>query len=360
MIKLYLAVPLAGLLLISCGAKKADNVASASTWKDADKSAVAVFTEVVKEEPFVQALEASGVLEGIREASIISQTTGLIRDVAFDIGQYVNEGDLLVRVEDKLPGINFNFASQDLKTAELEFDALKKSYDTGGTSLVVYNQGLTKVEAARLRLEQAREALDHTKIRAPFSGYISNRNSSIEVGSTIQNGSIVTHIVDNSSFQVPLTVGEDEIPLIHKGDKAKIRINALPDTHIDAVVSAVSPGSRSSGGGFPVIVTWQNRNGVTLKSGMSVRVSINPRVLSRKEMIVPASALVSRNGLSYVFRVREGAAEAVEVTVLKSLGDRASVQGNLNPGDPLIVSGLNSLAPGDPVTPTPSVSGEGP
>jgi len=359
-LKLFILAAFSGLLMISCGEKEEDSVASASRWEVSEKPAVAVYTEEVREEPFVQAIESSGVLEGIREADVISQSSGLIREVSFDIGQYVNEGDILVRVEDKLPLINYDFARQDLKTAELEFEALKKSYDTGGTSLVVYNQGLTKVEAARLRLEQAREALDNTRIKAPFSGYISIRDNSIEVGSFINPGAVVTHIIDNSSFQVHLSVGEDEIPLIHKGEAARVRINALPDAGVDAVVSAVSPGSRLSGGGFPVVVTWQNERGVILKSGMSVRVSINPKVLSEEELIIPASALVYRNGLPYVFRLRDNAAEAVEVTILRSLGDRASVRGELVPGEPLIVSGLSTLIPGDPVIATPAGSEDTP
>jgi RND family efflux transporter MFP subunit len=341
------------IILVSCGQKKSDATSSATSWKIADKEAVSVFTDIVREEPFVQAIEASGILEGIREADVISETSGLIRSVSFQIGQFVSKGDILVRVEDRIPQINYEFAQQDLKTAELEFEALKKSYNTGGTSLVVYNQGLTKVEAARLRLEQAFEALDRTKIKAPFSGLISSRVSSIVVGSYIQPGTVVTHIVDNSSFQVNLTVGEDEIILIDKGEKAHVLINSLPDSNIDALVSAVSPGSRNSNGGFPVVVSWENKSGVSFKSGMSVRVRINPKSFSRKELIVPSSALVYRNGLPYVFRIKDNAAEAVELVLLRSLGDRTAVKDSLVPGEALIVSGLNSLVPGDPVLATP-------
>ncbi|MDA3958329.1 efflux RND transporter periplasmic adaptor subunit [Oceanispirochaeta sp.] len=341
------------IILASCGSGKEDSVTAASSWDVADKEALAVFTEAVREEPFVLAIEASGILEGIREADVISETTGLIRSVSFEIGDYVNQGDVLLTVEDRLPEINFNYAQQDLKTAELEFDALRKSYDTGGTSRVVYNQGLTRMESARLRMEQARDSLENTMVRAPLSGYISNRDSIISVGSYIQMGLAVTHIVDNSSFKVNLSVGEDEIPLIQSGSEAQVIVNPLPEYSIKAVVRAVSPGSRRAGGGFPVIVTWVNSYGVSLKSGMSALVKINPTNQARNELIIPASAVVYRNGLPYVFRIRDDAAEAVEVVILRSLGDRMTVRDGLIPGEPLIVSGLNSLIPGDPVMATP-------
>ncbi|WP_168203477.1 efflux RND transporter periplasmic adaptor subunit [Oceanispirochaeta crateris] len=346
-------VVLMSLFIFSCGSRKEDDLSAASSWEVNDKEALAVFTETVREEPFIQAIEASGVLEGIREADVISETSGLIHSVNFEIGDFVNQGDTLLTVEDRLPKINYTFALQDSKTAELEFEALRKSYDTGGTSLVVFNQGLTKVESARLRLEQARDLLDNTVIKAPLSGYISSRDSSIGVGSYIQSGIAVTRIVDNSSFRVNLSVGEDEIALIQTGSVAKVTVNPLPEYDIQALVKAVSPGSRRAGGGFPVIVTWPNSLGVTLKSGMTARVRISPRQLEMKELIIPASAIVYRNGLPFVFRIREGAAEAVEISILQSLGDRVAVKDGLIPGEALIVSGLNALIPGDPVVPTP-------
>lgn len=352
-ISLFIAI-----FFISCSKDKPDDVGSASSYVDkSDKEAVPVFTQKAVEEPFFTSINSSGIIEGIREADIISETSGLITEVFFEIGDYVNEGDVLLKVEDRMAGISYESAKQDYESSRIEFEALEKSFKTGGSSQLIFSQGKARLESARLRMEQARDTFDNTSIKAPFDGYISLRDISISVGSYIQPSVAVTHIVDTSSFRIRLTLGEDEIPLIQKGDDAQIILNSLPDLKIKASVEAVSPGSSQAGGGFPVLLSWKNELNGSVKSGMSAVVRILPDNMGKNEMIVPASAIVRRNGLDYVFRVKDDTAEAVEIRLAQSLGDRASIleapgsESNIEAGDILVVTGLNTLAPGDPIIP---------
>ena len=337
------------LFSISCRKDTADTVSSASEWAPSDKEPVAVETVSVRSEPFFQGIEASGILEGIREADVVSETSGIIEEVFFEIGEFVEQGDLLLTIENDLMKSNLEYSRQELKTARLEFDAVEKSFNTGGTSLVAYNQSMAKREGARFRFEQAQDDYENTMIRAPFSGFISSRNSVIIPGSYLSTGIAVTHIVDTSSFQVRLSVGEEVVSQVIPGADASVFVNALPDTTIEASIIAVSPGSGRSSGRFPVVVQWENTGSLPVKSGMSARVLLQPEAGGEQELVAPSSALVYRNGLSYVFRVREDTAEAVEVNIQRILGNRVSLEGDISDGDKVIVSGLNSLAPGDPV-----------
>ncbi len=341
------------LFSISCRKDDADTASSASEWAPSDKEPVAVETAPVRSEAFFQGIEASGILEGIREADVVSETSGIIKDVLFEIGDYVEQGDLLLTVENDLMKTNLEYSRQELKTARLEFEAVEKSYKTGGTSLVAYNQSMAKRKGARYRFEQAEDAYENTRIRAPFAGFISTRDSAIIPGSSLSPGVAVTHIVDTSSFQIRLSVGEEAVSQVLPGAAATVFVNALPGKTIEAFIRAVSPGSGRSSGRFPVVVQWENADNLPVKSGMSARVLLQPETGGEKELVAPSSALVFRNGLSYVFRVAENTAEPVQVDVLRILGNRASLQGDIRSGDSVIVSGLNSLAPGDPVLPRP-------
>ncbi len=357
MTKKLILMPFLILLFIlfpaSCSRSREDAGTSASQWSVADKPAVAVETVTARSEAFVKGIEASGILEGKREADVIAETSGIIREVHFEIGDYVEMGDLLLTVENSLAKSSLDYSFQEYKTARLEFEAVEKSYKTGGTSLVAYNQSRTKLEGARLRYEQAEDAYENTRITAPFSGYISSRDSTVTPGSYLNSGFAVTHLVDTSSFQVRLYVGEDAVTRIAQGDRALVYINALPDVEIEAEVKAVSPGSGRSGGSFPLVVEWKNRNDKRVKSGMSVRVVLQPENGGDQQVIIPASAIVYRNGLAYIFTIRENAAEAVQITPGRILGNRAAIENGVSPGDTVILSGLNSLAPGDPVMAAP-------
>ena len=224
------------LFILSCKDREADAASSASEWAVADKQAVAVETVGVRSEKFYQGIEASGILEGIREADVISETSGIIRDVSFEIGEYVQQGDLLLTVENDLMKSNLEYSRQELKTARLEFEAVEKSYNTGGTSLVAYNQSRSQLEGARFRFEQAEDAYNNTLIKAPFSGYISTRESAIISGSYLSAGVAVTHIVDSSSFQIRLSIGEEAVSQVVPGARASVHMNALPGRTIEARV----------------------------------------------------------------------------------------------------------------------------
>ncbi|MDC7240367.1 MAG: efflux RND transporter periplasmic adaptor subunit [Spirochaetales bacterium] len=347
------------ILLISCGGESADTETAASGWEVSAKVPVPVYTAPAVEEPFIAGLEASGIVEGAREAEVLSETSGLITAVNFEIGEYVESGDVLLKVEDRIPRISYESALRDFEAARIEFEALEKSFSTGGTSQLLYSQGRARLESARLRMEQARKSLEDTAVKAPFSGYISSRDPSIAVGSSIQPSAGVTHIADLSSYRIRISLGEDEISLVNPGDEAVVRVNALPGVDFPAMVRAVSPGSRTGGGRFPVLVSWSTENGESLKSGMSATVMIRPEYAGPPDLIIPAEALVRRDAQDYVFRIRDNGAEAVPVRILKSLGNRVSiapVRGSdllVEPGDQLIVTGLASMAPGDPVVPTP-------
>ena len=341
------------IIFSSCSGKNEDAVSAVSEWRIKEKTPVAVETVKVKEEPFFRGIESSGIVEGIREADVISETAGIIKQVFFEIGRYVEKGDLLLTVENSLAASSLDYARQEYRTAQLEFEAVEKSFNNGGTSLVAYNQSKTKRDGARLRVDQARETFENTELRAPFSGFVSSRSSAITAGSYLSRGVSVTHIVDTTSFQVRLSLGEGEVSRVTPGEDAAVFINVLPDLSIPAEVITVSPGSIRSSGSFPVVVQWKNRLDSRIKSGMSSRVILLPGEGRQKELVIPLSAVVYRDGESYIFRVRNGAAEAVEVEIGRPLGDRVSVHEGLSPGDQLITSGLFNLAPGDPVLPEP-------
>lgn len=356
--KILLIIFLATIFM-SCTAEKKDEISSASTSvSETGKEAVPVFIQKAVEEPFYTSINASGIIEGIREADVVSETSGLITEVFFDIGDYVEEGDVLLKVEDRMAALSYQSARQDFESARIEFEALEKSYKTGGTSQLLFSQGKAKLESARLRMEQAGDSYGNKSIRAPFNGYISIRNMGISEGNYLQTSAVVTHIVDNSSFRIRLNLGEDEIPLIQKGDKARIILNSLPELRIEAEVDAVSPGSSRIGGGFPVFLSWVDESEGRVKSGMSATVRIKPDKAGRNELIIPSSSVVKRDGRNYVFKVREDRAEAVEVRIVQSLGNRSSITDvpgadlSVEPGDYLIITGLNSLIPGDPVIST--------
>jgi len=122
------------------------------------------------------------------------------------------------------------------------------------------------------------------------------------------------------------------------------------EIRIPGKVSAIASGSDLSTGSFSVVITADNDPSYGLLSGMSARVSIEPRA-SEPAVIIPSSSVVSREGKSYVFIAEKGAAKSVEIESAPGIGNRTVVSSGLSGGEILIVSGLNGMKPGRPVSP---------
>lgn len=354
-------LPVLLILLSSCGPGKEDASTYATPAAPLEKPSLAVLAVRVEESPGSIRIEGAGRIEGIRESDVLSETSGEIQSVNFEMGDFIREGDVLLTVEDELPRLAYDSAGKELRAAELEFEALDKSYKTGGTSLIDYQKGLARLAAVRLRASEASEAYRNTRIRAPYSGYAGVREKGINPGSILRKGDTVTHLVDRSSFQIRLSVGEDEIPLIRKGDQARVHVGALGDYRIDARVKAVSPGGLNGGGGFPVWIGWENGEEDEVKPGMSARVSIMTSHRGREYLFLPGEAIQTRDGDTVVFRVSDGKAEAVPLQYGRTLDGRIfQSRGPLLPGDLIIVSGFGTLLSGDPVTVTEASGGPAP
>lgn len=337
-------------LLLSCGSDSEDTSSYATPRAPLEKAPLAVLGVRLETASAAVTIDAAGRIEGVRESSIVSETSGEIQRVNFEMGDFIREGEILLTVEDTLPRLSYDSARKELRAAELEVEALEKSYEAGGTSLIEYQKKLAYMASMKLKTEEALKAYENTKIRAPYSGYAGSRDKRINPGSVLQPGEIVTHLVDRSSFQIRLTVGEDEIPLIRKGDEAHVYIAALGDLRIDARVRAVSPGSLENGGGFPVLIGWENRGNGTVKSGMSARIIITTSDRGESALFIPEEAIQFRQNRFVVFREVDGRAEAVEVEYMRTVDGRVLLTGGaLKEGDRVIVSGFGTLLSDDPV-----------
>ncbi len=351
--------PVLWILFFSCGADKEDTSSYATPETPVEKASLAVMAVRLESSPAVVTLRAAGRIEGVRESDIVSETSGEILKVNFEVGDYIEEGDILLTVEDTLPLLSYESARMELRAAELEVEALEKSYKAGGTSLIDFQKKLASMAVLKQKTEEARKTFENTKIRAPYAGYAGNRDNKINPGIVLQAGDTVTHLVDRSSFQIRLTVGEDEIPLIRKGDKAEVFIAALGELRIPARVRAVSPGSLVNGGGFPVWISWENSENGTVKSGMSARVVITTSDRGESSLFIPEEAIQLRQGRSVVFRENNGRAEELEIEYERTVDGRIFLSGGeLEEGDRVIVSGFGTLLPGDPVRVTERKGGD--
>ena len=207
-----------------------------------------------------------------------------------------------------------------------------------------------------MRVQQVNQA--NTEIRAPFDGVVLVKNAN--VGDMITpfssaagaQGAVVT-MADMSTLEVEADVSESNLAKARTGQPVEITLDALPDTRFRGSVAGIVPTVDRAKATVMTKIRFEQLDPRILPE-MSAKVTILSQPASDADqqpvLAVNPLAVVERNGKKQVFRVRDDAVEAVDVTLGRKLGDSVELQGAaLKSGDKLVLSPGEKLQGGDKV-----------
>lgn len=339
------------LVVTGCGARgDAGDGASGATWnrEAAEPTVLAVQALEVTEGSFVDQIEIAGLISGASEADVVSETSGVIRGVEFDLGAEVRQGDVLIRLDDTIERLAMEEARNQAETERLELSAAERLFESGNASQADVARARSAAAGAESRYQQALKSYQDQTIRAPISGAVATRDPGVTVGNYLNRGIVVARIVDIERFQLAGAVGEREVRYLQPGLPAEIEIDACPGASPEARVTAVAAGSDPRTGSFPVIVEWENSCDEPVRSGMTARALIQPAG-AEEVMVIPAAAVLRRGDESVVFIAEEGKAQQQSVRIGRRVGGKVEVLAGLALGDLVITSGLGALEDEAPV-----------
>ncbi|TVQ99643.1 MAG: efflux RND transporter periplasmic adaptor subunit [Spirochaetaceae bacterium] len=299
----------------------------------------------------VTRIEGSGRIAGAREATVVTQTQGVVQRVAFDLGGVVQAGDLLAAFDDRSERLAMEQARAQAESAAVELEAARRRQEAGAASAVELARAQATASGAQAAYQRARNAWEERSLRAPIAGRVAAMDPRVTEGNFVPTGVAIARIVDTRSLQMEIAVGEREIAFVAAGASAEIFVDVCGDEAQPGRVRSVAAGSDLSTGSFPVIVEWANRCGDVVRSGMSASVRIVPAI-DREVLLIPAAALIRRQGETFVFVVENGTAARRVIEIGRRLGNRTEVTRGLSVGEQVAVSALSALADGDPVEAT--------
>ncbi len=308
----------------------------------------AVRTVEIAREPLVGTIEAAGVVSGIREASVVSETEGRVTKVSFALGDTVEEGQELVAFDAERERAELRQAEADLELARIELAATESLRERGTASQAELARRRAALSGAEARRSSAKRRFEDRTVRAPISGRVSQTPVDLEVGTYIGRGSQLARIVDTVRLRTEVGIGEREIALIEPGVEAEVRVPACSDVWRPAEVTAVGAGGDLRTGSFPVRIEWDNPCLIRTRAGMSVQARIEPVRVERK-LVVPSEAVLRRGGREYLYLYEDGRAVLREIEIIDRHADRVAVAGEVSERDRVIVSALSNLRDGDEV-----------
>ena len=259
----------------------------------ADEPAMGLTTVTTEVKDITSAVAATGTIEPIRVIDVKSQASGEVREVGVELGDNVERGALLVRIDPRDVRNAHNQAQADLDVAEARYTVaqrkLERSADLRESQVVTeeeYETALLEDANARAalvkaetNLELAADRLNDVAVGAPIAGTVVEKT--VEEGQIITSakemtgGTILLRMADLNEVQVRTLVDETDIGVIEPGLQATIKVEAYPDQDFTGTVLQVEPQAvvEQNVTLFAVLTRIQNRQGL-LKPGMNADVEI--------------------------------------------------------------------------------------
>lgn len=324
--------------------------------------------------------------------NVFSRVDGYIAKMHVDKGDFVRANQLLIEIDhtDYVHAVNqakanlaaakAKVAQQDaaVRNAKLTLDRMQAlirehfiSQQDLDNAQVNYDGALAaldslqaQVKQMEVALAQAETNLAYSYIRAPFAGYVSERNldqgayvtSATASTSTMSRGMLSLHDID--TVRILIEVVEKDIPLIKIGQKAEVRAEAYPDRVFDGTVTRIVQALNRATRTMTVEIDLPNKDR-HLKGGMFARVEA--LVGRHREAIqIPMDAVSRLEDSQYVYVIREGKAHRVPVEIGLRDAHRVEITKGLDGNEQVIVSGKDLVHDGMPVQtqPLPPVKGD--
>lgn len=300
-----------------------------------------VITAAVRSVPDDVALELVGSGLARRAATLQAAADGEVTQVAFRAGDRVRAGQLLLTLDDRAERLAVQQAETRLAAARRLRDRYAPLDGTGALPQTQIDDTEVALREAELALAQARDALRHTRVVAPFDGVVGL--PAVQRGDRAEAGATLTTIDDRRVLRVRFAVPEQWLERLKAGHPVAVSTPAHGaqrfagrlaqiDSRVDAVARTVTLEAE--------VPNTDDR----LRPGMSFVVHL--ALAGQPRPAVPELALQWDRDGAFVWLVRDGRAARTGVRSLRRQDGIVLLEAALRDGDAVVVEGVQRLRDG--------------
>ena len=329
-------------------------------------------------------LNASGYVTTRLEATVSSKVTGKVAEILVEEGMKVEKDQILARLDASNVQASLRLAEAQLassrtmlaetepmlKFSEIELNRLSglvegksisqserdKAEADFQTQKAKLERQRAEVTVAERQVDEWKQQLDDTIIRAPFAGVVTTKDSQPgEMISPMSAGGSFTRtgicsLVDMDSLEIEVDVGESFINRVKEGQPVIATLDAYSDWKIPCKVLAIIPTADRQKATVKVRVSF-NQLDPRILPQMGVKVAFqgeeNAAPTAGKMLLtVPEDAIVKIDSRDVAWVVREGKVERRAVTVADANGGETSISAGLSQGESVILNPPSTLTDG--------------
>ena len=285
--KRALLITLSSLMFFNCGKKDESKQAGS-----VEAEAVTVKVATVQETTIAEQIKITGEMAPTFQIEVFPRANGIVVSESVSLGDEVRKDQVLAEVRQDVPGMEFT----------------------------------------------------NVRIEATSNGFITS--DLVEVGGRVSVQKPVYTISGLRTIYMIGKVSESYLSQIKIGAAVSVEFDAYPEESFAGKITEIDPIVDRMSRMVTLKITVANPD-VKLKPGMSARCYV--KLGDHTGLVVPLDAIVRTGANRYVYRIDDGKAREVRVQTGVILNETIEVQGELKPGDQVVVLGQNLVEDGTSV-----------
>lgn len=293
-----------------------------------------------------ETLRLTGELRAARQVKVSPEVSGIVREIAFESGARVKEGELLVALDTETDEAELAALQATARLAELTLKRARELRAQNLNSPAELDQAEAEHARAQARVEAQRTLIAEKTIRAPFAGRLGIRR--VDPGQYLDPGTGIVTLQQLDPIYVDFDVPQHRVADVEPGRDITLRVGGYDET-FQGTIEAVSPVLEKETRSFAVRARLDNA-AERLRPGMYGTVLLDigepqPFVTLRQTAI----AYRPYGDAVWVVDEREDGglvARQRNVRTGRSRGDQVQILSGVDEGDRVVVIGHHKLRPG--------------
>ena len=319
-----------------------------------DPPPVTVSSARAMTESWPRLIEAVGTMQAIQTVDVAPQVGGIVGEIAFEPGQRVKKGDVLVRLDLAVEAADLKRLEAVRRMSQLTFERARQLNEKQFSSQAALDQAKATLDASEADMARIRALIDQKVIRAPFSGVLGVRL--VNLGQYVGPGTKLVGLQALESLYANLTLPEQRLSDVKVGQTIAIKVDTFRGREFAGRVTTIDPQLDQANRMVLVQATVDNSEQL-LRPGMFASATISLDRIERL-VIVPKTAIdFSLYGDSVYLVV--GGADATGKPIKRverravSVGDQKSglisIVKGVQEGDEVVTAGQVKLQNNAPV-----------
>ena len=272
-----------------------------------------------------------GSVDAVNKSTVSAQTGGQIQEILFDVDDFVEKDQVILYIKDTTQRAALERAEAELNQAQASLERINRVIESGAATEAQKDLAETAFKSAKAAVESAREQLEYTVVRAPYTGIVTERH--VQPGEVATPGTLLVSGISLEQMRVNVDVPQSLINRVREYQSAFILTGEGPVLQAEKIT--IFPYADQATNSFRVRLELPE-NDQDLFPGMFVKVGFFTGTTNL--LMAPSSSIVYRSEVTGIYVASEsGKISFRHIRTGRQIGDKTVILSGIEPGEQVAV-----------------------